>query len=232
MKSLSSVGGQPGEIVLAELMTSHGPLTDARAVSEERITPRIGHVPDLLIDLWRLYGVGALRDGGLWLAMPGDFDRVTELVFGGDADLGTGTQLIAYGAMGNFLCWNSRYGAVLVSPASGAVQAPALTQRAPALDHDALLLSYLQELHPFFFDRVDRDNQPMLDRARAAWGPLSYGQIYAAYPIQDVGEGIGVENVAIDDAVDYLTEVARVTGFMLQDFENNRFNIRDIGSPK
>lgn len=112
------------------------------------------------------------------------------------------------------------------------MQAPGLTQRAAALDHDALLLRCLQELHPFFFDRVDRDNQPMLDRVRAALGPLSYGQIYAAYPIQDVGEGIGAENVVIDDAVDYLTEVARVTGFMLQDFENNRFNIRDIGSPK
>lgn len=103
MKSLSFVGGQPGELVLAELMTSHGPLTDIHAVSEERITPKIGHVPDLLIDLWRLSGVGALRAGGLWLAMPGDFDRVTEFLFVGDADLGEGTQLIAYGAMGNLL---------------------------------------------------------------------------------------------------------------------------------
>ena len=44
-----------------------------------------------------------------------------------------------------------------------------------------------------------------------------------------LSEDFGIENVVIDDINIYLTETMLGIGFMLQDPEGNRFNIRDIG---
>lgn len=229
MQFLSTVDGQPGDAVLDTLLAEHGPLEAQRDVPEPLILPRIGTVPDLLIDMWRAHGVGALRERGLWLVMPGRLDAVVERMFAGDPDLGGDTTIVAYGAMGNFLCWNVRYGSVLVSPASGAVQIPGLMQPAARRPDDAELLFYFRELDPFFFDRVDSANERMHDRARKKLGPLSAGQVYASYPIQTLGGDIGIENVVIDDISAYLTEVVLGIRFMLQDYEGRRYNIREIG---
>ena len=229
MKFLSTVDGQPGNVVLAALLAEHGPLEAQRDVPEALISPRIETVPNLLIDLWRAHGVGALRERGLWLVMPGTLDAVADRMFADDPDLGGDTTIIAYGAMGNLLCWNVRHGPMLVDSAGGAVQAPGLMRPDERHPDDAELLRYLRELDPFFFDRVDSVNERMLDRARKKLGPLSAGQVYATYPVQTLGEDIGIENVVIDDINTYLTEIVLGIRFMLQDYEGSRYNIRDIG---
>ena len=229
MEFLAEVGGQPGDVVLDALLAEHGPLEEHRDVPETLIAPLIGTVPDLLIDLWRAHGVGALRERGLWLVMPGTLDAVADRMFAGDPDFGGDTTIIVYGAMGNLLCWNVRHGPMLVESVGGAVQAPGLMRPAERRPDDTELLRYLRELHPFFFDRVDSANERMLDRARKKLGPLSAGQVYATYPVQTLGEDIGIANVVIDDINAYLTEIVLGIGFMLQDYEGKRFNIRDIG---
>ena len=228
MDFLSVIDGQSGENALLALLERHGPLAEARPVPEERISPRIGRVPNLLIDLWRMAGVGALRDRGFWLAMPDEVDPITDRLFAGDPELGGDSFPVAYGAMGNLLCWNSRHGAVLVALEGGGVQVPGLAAP-PRPNDDASLLRYLTELNPFFFDRVDRDNQRMLERAKTRLGPLQNGQIYASYPIHWPEYGRRVEEVRIAPLDEYLTEVVLWTTFMLRDYEGGRPNLRPIG---
>lgn len=232
MNPVTTINGQPVNVVMDILLSEYGPLEQGRAVPEERIEPLVRKVPSLLIDLWRTHGVGALRERRLWLAMPGSLDAAAAIIFSGDPDLGDGTTIVAYGAMGNMLCWNATHGPVLVVPAAGAVQAPRLLRPSERRPDNEELLYYLTELHPFFFDRVDRKNEPLLTRAEESLGPLSAGEIYASYPVQTLGEGIGLENIQVDDASIYLTEVAARVKFILQDYEGGRYNIREIGTAK
>ncbi|MBM2578101.1 DUF1851 domain-containing protein [Jannaschia sp. Os4] len=228
MEFLSRIDGRSGEAALAEMTATAGPLLDPAAVPEDRIAPRVGTVPDLLVDLWRAYGVGGLHDGGLWLARPGALDPIAAAIFGGDPDL-DGTVIVAWAAMGNLLCWSPRHGPVLVVPAFGAVQAPGLTggPRPPA---DADLLHHLAEIHPFFFDRTDDADEPMLERARARLRPLRYGEVYAVRPVQALGGPQGIEQVGIEPVDEYLIDVVAGVRFQLQDYENGRYNIRFVGA--
>ncbi len=197
---------------------------------EERIAAQIGRVPNLLIDLWRAHGVGAIRDRGLWFAMPGTLDGVEARMFDGDPDLGGDTTIVAYGAMGNLLAWNMRHGPVLVVPVGGAVQVPGLFRPSERLPDDAELLRYLRELHPFFFDQVDSENEQMLERVRGRLSALRAGQVYALYPVQGLlGTSYGVENVAVDEIADYLGAVATGKVLILHDYEGQSLNIREIG---
>ena len=225
---LSVINGQSAEAALRALLKRHGPMEEVRPVPEARIVKKIGHVPNLLIDLWRLAGVGALRDRGLWLVMPDELDPITDRLFAGDPDLGGDSFPVAYGAMGNLLCWNSRHGAVLVMLEGGGVLAPGLTAQ-PRPDDDASLLRYLSELNPGIFDRQDRNNQGMLERAKAAHGPLKSGQVYASYPIHWPENGRGIEGVRLSYIDDYLTQIVLGTTFMLRDYEGGRPNLRRIG---
>ena len=229
MEFLSTIDGVSGDVVLKNLLAEHGPLEERRPVPEERAAVQIGRVPNLLIDLWRAHGVGAIRHRGLWLAMPGTLDGVEAAMFGGDPDLGGDTTIFAYGAMGNLLAWNERHGMVLVVLAGGAVQVPGLFRPEARFLDEAELLHYLRELDPFFFDRMDSQNKPMLESARDALGPLRAGQVYATYPVQALGAPIDVANVRIDDIADYLGSIATGRVFVLHDYETGRLNVREIG---
>jgi len=143
LKFLSTIDGVSGEIVLENFVAEHGPLEERRPVPEETVAARIGRVPDILIDLWRAHGAGAVREGGLWFVMPGALDAIEERLFGGDPDLGGDTTIVADGAMGNLLAWSQRHGVVLIVPVGGAVQVPGLFRPEGRLSDDTELLRYI-----------------------------------------------------------------------------------------
>lgn len=228
MEYTSIIGGQSGENALATLLDARGPLADVTAVPETLIEEHVGKVPNLLIDLWRFYGVGALEGGTFWFPMPGLMDPVTDLLFQRDSDFKGDTYAVAYGAMGNLLCWNTRYGIVTLTSKNGFAQAPGLFASSKQKSDDEALLEFLTKVDPFFFDAVDEGNQPMLAKAQETLRPLEAGEVFAVLPIRNSAGPTTLDRVEILPVADHWTDIATNQVFILHDIENQRYNIREI----
>lgn len=102
----STIAERSGESFVKEFIDTHGPFLDPVSIPEEEITPWEGVLPDILIDLWRNFGIGAIHNGLLRLCKPEDFDGLLELVFHDDPDFSAkDCHVFAYGAFGKLLVW-------------------------------------------------------------------------------------------------------------------------------
>ncbi len=95
---------------------------------------------------------------------------------------------------------------------------------------DAELLEIFEELHPFFFDRVDAKNEPMLDRVRAKHRALTLGEAYGAFAASGMDGSLSVETVEIVDIAPCIRGVMQHQAFMLHDYVGQRHNIRVLGA--
>ncbi len=229
MEYLSRVGGQTGEAALAEFIAARGPMAPQEAVTEEEIKDLLGKVPNLMIDIWRHYGSGALEDRRFWIAPPGFLDDVLSRMFANDPDFEDDVSGIAYGATGNVLAWSKRHGPVFLVLQGGSVQAPGLLQPNERLPPDEELLKYLTQLHPFFFDAIDGNNEPILEKIRELHPPLGVGEVFGTYPISTGFGNVTPEGAVRMPVTSYLMEVMMSVGFMLRNYEGDDFNVRPIG---
>lgn len=229
MEYLSRIGGRSGEAALAAFVEARGPIQHHQVVSESVLENWTGRAPNLMIDFWRHHGTGALNDGQFWFPMPGALQAPIDLLFGGDPDFDGDTIALAYGAMGNVLAWSIRHGPVLIVLQGGSVQAPGLFRPNSRLPADAELMTLLRDLHPFFFDAVDKANEPLLARALERNAPLLPGEVFAIYPIRGGGPEADIAGVQTMPLADYLTDVVLNVQFTLRDYEGGNLNVRTIG---
>ncbi len=224
----SLIDGQPAAPFIAEAMERLGPLAERQPVDPAVLTFYKGKVPDIMLDIWENYGIGDLADGRLRLCVPRSLQDAVDGLFLGDPYLGEDSYLLAYGAFGDLVLWNSRYQIVLVKMQLSLVAAPALTQPAQAGPPDKVVLERLLGLTPAALDNFDADKQPMFERARDALGPLPPLALYGKHETA-FGQRESVDNLAIFDAEDWLVERAASHVFTLADPPARRLNIRRIG---
>lgn len=225
----AKIDGQSSEIILADLLASHGPLLNRAEVPAAVVAQYEGLLPAIVLDFWEHCGVGAFAGGRIRFVLPAHYAQAVAALFAGDPDFGDGCHAVALGPFGDLMIWSERHHLLFVGLPLAMVDAPFLNQRIAEEQIDRIALDYLFKANPAIFDTADDDGEPMFQRAEAALGPLGAGEIYGTVPPMTFDEPIAVETLHRVVADDWLAEKFAGTEFQLADVAKREFNIRPIG---
>lgn len=225
----STIQDQSGEDAIANALNEIGPLTQQSPVPPEVIKNYQGKVPALALDVWDNFGVGDLCGGRMRLCIPRSVQSAVDLLFEDDPYLEGDTYALAYGAFGDLIIWSERFQMVYVNMQLSSVEVPALidpTQNGPA---DEVLLDGLLKQDSRWGDAFDDAGKEMFDRANEQYGDLPPLSLFGMIPPNPYDEPFNLANHRIQEVDEWL--IAKISGatFRLDDPDNGRFGVRDIG---
>jgi hypothetical protein len=229
MNDLANVGGRPGGAVLADIMALNGPFVRQDEMPATEAESLIGTVPDLLVDLWRIHGLGEIMGGRIRLVQPSRFRGLVRFMLEGDPDFGTGCHVIAHTAFGDLILWHARHQFIYISVNQLFVFAPHLFRPAPRDLADEILIERLLQADPVIFDAHDLQGQPLFDAAKTAFGLPEPPAVYGFIPLTFDPAGRTLETIRMVQPADYAGELLSMGALTLQDFEAQQLNIRTVG---
>ncbi len=229
MTDLSTVDGLPGSLVLREVMAHSGPFVRQDTMPADEMAALTGKVPDLLVDLWRIYGLGEIMGGRLRFVRPSRFRNVLAFLFDGDPDFGEGCHVIAHTAFGDFLVWSERHHHVFVSVNYLGVEAPYLFRPVPRAEADRILIDRVLTADPARLEVLQADGTPLFAAAKEAFGLPPYPAVYGFVPYPPMPPNLTLDHIRMVQPADYAGEIIAISKFGLHDFEGQNLNIRDIG---
>lgn len=229
MTDLAIVDGKPGSEVLRDIMDARGPFVRQDEMPAAEAEALIGIVPNLLVDLWRIYGLGEIMGGRIRFVRPTRFKGIARFYLEGDPDFGTGCHVIAHTAFGDQILWHQRYHFIYASVTQLYFFAPYFFRPAARDLADKILIERVLMADPLIFDSHTMQGAPLFEDAKKAYGLPPYPAVYGFIPLPVRPENWTMENIRMVQPVDYAAEVLSVGRLTLQDFEGQQFNIRDIG---
>ena len=201
-----------------EFVETFGPPQRGIPASIEMLDAMQGRVPQSLHDFWATHGLGLWNDGYFQMCDPVRYRSISKAVFGKDAELtAPTTHLIGFSAFGRLMFWNQTHRIVDVNILSLRVYCAHFFKPRPHIPDvitlDSAMFSIEDEVH----DGIDEDGNLMFKRARKAFGPLKYDQIYAPKLHPALGGALRLDNFRPASALEALALAAQAGPFELID---------------
>lgn len=219
---------------LADLLDARGPLDHAVEVRHEEILRYENLMPPILLDIWEAHGVGDLAGGRLRLCVPAELTDPVQALFRGDPEFSLedgriDAHAVAHTAFGDLFLWSERHWLVHLNVVQGLVEAPFLHRPTLRLHADTTARDMLFMAPSDLLDMHDTEDQPMFERAQAAFDPLPRMIIYAPGPAEAADPFPSFDDLYAAHYPEWL--LARVTSkvWYLSDLQGGRPNIRRIG---
>ena len=201
-----------------EIVQTFGPPSGGRPASPETLEAMAGRVPQSLHDFWALHGFGIWHDGLFQLCDPVRYRPIAEAIFGSDSDIRAGsTYLIGMSAFGRLMFWNQPHRIVEANVLSLHVYAAHLFRPKPNIPPEITIGTALFGTNDSVHDGYDADGNGMFARARKAFGPLKFDQIYAPKLHPALGGALKLDNFRPASALEALALAAQAGPFELID---------------
>lgn len=206
---------------ISDLFEDNGRYINQRPVAAERIQQYRGKLPEFLLEIWRLHGLGSWAKGLYNLCDPDDFKGLLSQVFHADADLShQDCHVFAYSAFGELAVWSERHGTVGVALLTARVDCPGLADPAAKGDPDIRMVNalslYAEALQAL--DVSDEDGKPLFARAVKKLGTPEPGQAFGFFPAPAAGGAQDLDHLRLTPALEYFLFLAQLQRFSLVDY--------------
>ncbi len=192
-----------------------------------------GRLPESVLQLWELIGLGVFLSGYFQLCDPDDYRPILEQALGHDHELDARrTFVIGFSAFGEIIAWNEDFRDVRIDLVDGEVSCRWLVSPKQGIDPNMTVLTRLLLVDDVSFDPLDAEGRPLFEAVRARLGRLEADQIYGFRPILAFGGTRDAGNVATYSSLSHMSLLAQAQDLKLIDM--NPFppkEIRKIGSP-
>ncbi len=190
------------------------------------------HIPEPLIDFWRIYGWSSFLEGRLWLPNPHDFDPLMKLIFEGDSEIDhEKCHLIAYSAFGSLDIWSEQFQVIDIDLIQGWAFVDGLTDRKSADDSDRLATFPFLGDADTDYDTVDENGKPLFSRAVKKHGSLEPGECFGFFPAQVLGGGGNLDEIQRVKALEHFILLAELQPLTLMKWEGTTMvPVRQIGA--
>lgn len=189
-----------------------------RAIAESEIAPWRGRVPDQYLALIANVGIWFWYNGDFQLVEPLKYDPILRMVFGDDPDFKPDLcHVIGISAFGDMLVWSEEHHVVNIDFHFNSVRALKFFKPETKSDANSSLRISLSSLQEIPYNAYDDDGKPLFKRAVKAYGPLSFGEIYALKLHPALGGPMRLENFRRASALEALAIAAQAAPFVLKD---------------
>lgn len=191
------------EMFLSEL----GPQFSKVQPSDIEIAKFEGHLPQKLLEYWRLYGWGGYCDGLFWLVNPEDYASVVQAWLQDTAIENKDDYLaIARTAFGRTFLWNKKTGQnVTIVPLDSQIITSPPNKTVLAGDDTIPLQSFLIGKKADRLDIEDVKEKKLFKRALKKLGPVAADEMYGFEPALCIGGMPVLENLRKVKIIEHLT---------------------------
>jgi hypothetical protein len=189
-------------ITYENAIKKYGEPQEGESISPDHIDTYRSHLPDTLLEFWKIYGIGKWMNGYFQFCQPTKYIPIIDMIFDGDKDFNPHkTHAIGFSAFGGILAWNEQHGVMNIDPLDLRVSCGQLFKPAPEKTPGSRLGIAVQSVDEDVYDKADENGKPMFKRALKAYGELGFGQIYAPKLHPALGGTITVDNFRPADAL-------------------------------